>query len=619
MRLIHCAALAAAFLLCPRAYAETDDIVVTATRTPTPRERLPARVERIDRDAMESAAMVTLPDALGADAVQAGGAGQQASLFLRGANSSHALALLDGVRLNDASTPNGQYDFGLDTLGGLERIEIVRGPASAIYGSDALGGAVNMIPRRGGDSAGFGELALGSFDAVRALAGASGESGDLAYGLSAEHFRSEGHDLIPARMQTHTGDRDGAELSSATLSLRRDSGRFGFDALARARQTESAFDTFSGGVAFNLRADDPDLENRTQQYVWRMGADVQTTPAITMRLSGGQVQSDRVERDNGAETSAAQSARSFIDALAAYRRDALTLNAGLSFEQNAIDTRPPFAAPLSVNEDLGAAFLIGQFDWSENIALTGALRRDFYENFGAVTTYSAGAVAQFGALRVFASHGTAFKAPSLSERFETSAFSIANPDLDPEHSRSVELGADWALQATTKLGASLYSTRIRNLIQYDFARPGNINIGRAAIDGAEVFLEAAPVSWASLRLGYVWTDARNQISGARLARRPRHAWRLEATLTPTERIALNASWVFVGDRRDVTYNDAGAFASGSGLAPGYNLASAAATYQVSGSTSVFARISNLSDAAYEQPAAFASAPRDVQLGIRARF
>ena len=94
-----------------------------------------------------------LEDTPGLGVVQAGGIGQQTSLFAGGANSYHTLVLFDGMRINDPSTPNSSFDAGQDQLNGLSRIEVVEGPMSAVFGSDAIGGVVNMIPRRGGDGA----------------------------------------------------------------------------------------------------------------------------------------------------------------------------------------------------------------------------------------------------------------------------------------------------------------------------------------------------------------------------------------------------------------------------------------------------------------------------------
>jgi vitamin B12 transporter len=600
------------------AAAEEPEIVVTATRTPTSAERLPARVDIIDRAEMEALSLSTLQEALGADAVQAGGAGQQASLFLRGANSKHALALFDGVRLNDASTPNAQYDFGLDLLGAIERVEVLRGPASAIYGSDAIGGVVNVIPRRGGERAvePFLELAGGSFGTIRGLMGAEGSIDDLEYGVSIETLHTDGYDLIPDRMSTDTDDPDAASVSTFTASGRRDLGRFAFDALLRARRSTSEFDTFSGGSFFDLRADDPDLENEATQRLWRVGGEVEAAAQLALRLSGGQVLSDRAERDGLVETSSADSERSFVDAVAYYRAGAASLTGGLSFERNEIDTQPQFANPLSAEENQRAAHVVGQFDVGDHLVFTAAARVDDYESFGTHTTWSAGAVANFDGARVFASYGTAFKAPSLSERFETSFFNVGNPDLAPEESTSWEAGADFRL-GRFNAGASYYQTQIENLIEYDFFQLMNVNIGEAEIDGAEAYVEAAPTDWASLRLAYAWTDARNGASGDELARRPEHAWRLDARVQSTERVGLALSWTYVGDRSDVTYDDSGAFAQVNGRVEGYDVGALSATFDLDERAQLFLRVDNVTDEVYEQPAAFAGPPRSILVGVRA--
>jgi vitamin B12 transporter len=584
-------------------------------------QNLPARVDVIDRADIEAQALASLVDAIGADAVQSGGLGQQASVFLRGANSKHTLALFDGVRLNDASNPTAQYDFGQDTLGGVDRVEVLRGPASTIYGSDAVGGVINLIPRRGGETAfePFLGLSAGSFETRRVLLGAAGAAAGLAYGLSAEALVSEGYDLIPDRMDTNTGDPDGARVGAFTASLRHDGGALAVDALLRARTSRTEYDTFAGGDFFDLRADDPDLETEATQGLWRLGAELEG-PGLTVRLSGGQVVSDRAEIDGGAAFASAESERSFAELTARYVRGDAWIAGGLSAERNAIDTAPQFADPLSVQEDQAAAFLLGQFPVGERIVATASVRMDDYERFGDHATYALGAVARpWPSLRLFASYGTAFKAPSLSERFEISPFNLGNPDLRPEDSHSWEIGADWDLGGGASVGGAYYQTRIDDLIEYDFPSLRNINIGKAEIDGAEAYIEAAPAAWASLRLSYAWTDARNAQKGAPLLRRPENAWRFNASLSPSDRVGLTLSWTYVGDRRDVTYTDSGAFESGEGVAEAYSIGAIGATLDLDARAQLFARIENITNETYEQPAAFAGAPRAAFLGVRARY
>ncbi|GAM99190.1 outer membrane vitamin B12 receptor BtuB [alpha proteobacterium U9-1i] len=615
------AALLLSSLVALPAYAQSDEIVVTATRTPTPLAQLPARIEVINRDDFEARSITTLAEAVGSTAVQGGGAGQQSSVFLRGANSKHALALFDGIRLNDSAGPNAAYDFGQDTLGAIQRVEVLRGPASSIYGSDAVGGVVNIIPRRGGEQAfaPFLELAVGSFETVRGFAGAAGATNGFEYGVSGEFLETEGFDAVPERIVTHTGDEDSSSISTFTASVRHDGGVFAFDALVRARETEAEYDTFSGGAFFDLRADDSDLENESSQRLWRLGAEMEGGSALNFRLSGGQVLSQRGETDSGFQTSAAESDRTFADLVATYAHGPVTLTSGVAFERNEIETQPQFANPLSVGEDQVGVYAIGQYAFNNVLTATGSIRWDDYDQFGARTTYGAGIVANLASLRLFASYATAFKAPSLSERFEQSFFNIGNPDLEAEESQSWEIGADWTLNPTLTLGASYYQTRIDNMINYNFGLLQNVNVDEAEIDGAEAYVETALTDWASIRLAYAWTDARDAIADRPLTRRPEHALMLDARVSPTERLAFSLSWDYVGERTDVTYSDAGAFISSNREVDGFHVGALAATYKLDDRAEVFARIDNLTDETYEQPAAFAASPRAGTIGVRARF
>ncbi len=606
----------------------SEEIVVTATRRPTSVEKLPARLDVLTREDIDARALASLAEGLGAEAVQSGGAGAATSLFLRGANSNHTLALFDGVRLNDPANPSAQYDFGLDTLGPIERVETLRGPASAVYGSDAIGGVVNLIPRRGGARAfaPFAEIAAGSFEARRALVGAAGSTGGLDYGLSYDVFDVAGHDQTPARMSTFADDADGARLETFTASARvSPSHVWGVDALLRWREGTSAYDSFAAGASGFQRGDDADLEANTEQTLWRLGADMKTG-AWLWRASGGQVVSDSEETDGAVTSADTEGTRDFAEASVDYEpsawgpfsASAITLGAGLAREKANIAATSFFDA-IAKREDLSSAFVIAQSDVGAHWSVSASARVDDYEAFGAHGSYSLGAAARLGAVRVFGAYATAFKAPSLAQRFGAGFFTIANPDLEPEEARNWELGADWRVSEGVDLGASYFRNRIRHLIEYDFATLSNVNIGRAAIDGAEIFAQAHPTTNLALSARYAWTDARDDDTGAALLRRPEHSVRLEADWRPSARARVIASWRYVGERSDVTYDDDGFFVSSQGQVDAYGLLDIVATYSLGAGLEAFARVTNLGDEEYEQPAAFAGAPRAGLIGVRARL
>ncbi len=642
IRLLSAAASAAATMAAAAfpdgAEAQSRELmVVTATRTLTPAEALPVRVDVLTRAEIELDNIQTLADAAaratGVYIEQSGPAGSVSSGFFRGTNSSHALALFDGVRLNDPSAPNGRFDFGRDTLADAERVEIVRGPLSAVYGSDAIGGVVNVIPRIGGEDAfsPYFETSYGTFETVRALAGATGSVERLRYGLTFDHFQTNGFDVVPERMSTRTGDPDGARISTLTaigdLSLGRG---FSLEGLLRIRDAENEYDTFSGGPSGFQRGDDPDVETvQDDTTLWRAGL-AYAAGELESRLRVGQILTTRENVDAGAMTDAYDGERTFADWLSTWRPQSAAgapeISFGVQYERDAIETTTAFASPVDEDEDRFGVYLGAGAQIGDRLCVRGSVRHDDYEAADAETTYSLGTVFDIPeiATQLTASYGTAYRAPSLNERFETSAFNIGNPDLRAESSESWEAGFRTALSAFgqaegVSFGAVYYQTDIEDLIEYDFVAFQNINIGRAEIDGAEAWLELQPVEHFELRLAYAYTDAQNAATRAQLLRRPEHMASLTARYAFTERLRASFVWSHVGERTDVNYDDDGFFLGSGGVIDGHDVVSVSGEYGVSDAIALFASVNNLLDQTYERPEAFAAPGRAVTLGLRGRF
>ena len=176
---------AAAIALLPTtAFAQADDeeIVVTASGFEQPRSETGQAIEIVDRDRLDQLQSATIADALrtvpGISIAPRGGLGSQTSAFIRGGSSAQTLVLIDGVRINDLTSPNGAFDFGALMTGNIDRVEVLRGPNSVIWGSQAIGGVVNVqsiVPTEG-FAARLG-AEYGSFDTKRLQANIAGTSG----------------------------------------------------------------------------------------------------------------------------------------------------------------------------------------------------------------------------------------------------------------------------------------------------------------------------------------------------------------------------------------------------------------------------------------------------------
>ena len=632
-----CASVALTALLTAPALGQTDTITVTSIRAESAAERLPASVSIIDREEIELDGVATLADILkdetGVSTVQNGPAGSLTSVFIRGANSKHTLALYDGIRLNDPSTATAVFNFGSDLIGDAGRIEIVRGPLSSLYGSDAIGGLINILPRSAPETGfqPFAEASLGEFNTVRALAGAGYGGEGLRGVITAETFQSDGYDVTPARIATATGDPDGASVDVITANGEIDlTDSLSLDALIRRREAVSEFDTFSGGPTGFQRADDPELETRDDQTLWALGLTGEAlNGALETRMRGGQVIYDLESLDGTAITDTYEAERNFAQASLAWRprgADFLIdplISAGLDWQDERIDTDTASNNPLSVSEDTVSLYAAVQGGLTEALTVTASARYDDYDAFGGQTTGNIGAVYALPALstRLRASYGTSFKAPTLSERFASSAFITPNPDLEPEDGKTVEIGFDTTLERVN-LGAAWYDGAVENLIEnvFDFTTftGTNENIGQADLSGWEAYAEWTPIDALTLAADYTYTDAINADTGARLQRRPEHAWSARAVVRPSDFAAVTIRYNHVGERRDVTYGDAGFFIASGQIIDGYQTVDLTGTLDLGEAAQLFLSATNLFDETYEQPAAFAGAPRAVTIGLRWR-
>jgi len=176
---------------------DTAEIVVVATGFAQPRDTTGQAITIVTAADLERLQAVNLTDALrtlpGASIAQRGPVGGQTSVFLRGGNSSQTLVLIDGVRINDPSSPNAAVDFGSLLAGNAQRIEVLRGPNSVVWGSQAMGGVVNIetaLPTS--DLEARGALEYGFADTVLGRANLSGGSGPIQASLGGTFYRTDG-------------------------------------------------------------------------------------------------------------------------------------------------------------------------------------------------------------------------------------------------------------------------------------------------------------------------------------------------------------------------------------------------------------------------------------------
>jgi vitamin B12 transporter len=624
--------------------------IVTATRIPTPAERVPASVTVITRRDIEERGYQTLAEALtevpGMRLVPPGGVGQQpTSAFVRGSNSDQVLVLLDGVPINDAASPGGAFDFGQDLLFDIERIEVVRGPLSTLYGSAAIGGTVNLITRRARPDRAFapyGEIAGGGQRTLRAGAGATGTLGMVDYLVSGQSLSTQGTDATPRRFLADTGEFDGYRGAFATARLGvtpRPGTRI--EALLRWQQTNTGFD--------NVPNDDPNASAENRRWFGQLRGETQLFDGLWTTGLRVFATEDRRRSVNppdglnrGGEDALFRGTRTGIDwgnSLRLPGAGPLTdgaLGFGVTHlmeeaqsDQLFTSSFGNFGQGVRANQHTTAGFATLQYRLWERLDLTAGLRHDAVTGVEGATTWRVGAalaVPEIGT-RFRAAVGTAFRAPSLFQRFGITAFGgfitpIGNPDLKPERSTGWEIGADTDVAAFGRprfatTSWTYFNNRVRDGIVNVFGPAGSrfVNVDRLAIQGAELGLTLRPHPRLETTANWTITESFDDVTDRRLLRRPEHVVSVTARVVPVTGLVIAPTVLFTGRANDVVYANDGRFL-GRGVDKSGTVVNLTATWQAAEFLAVFAEARNLTNARYEPANGFVIPGRNLLIGTR---
>jgi vitamin B12 transporter len=583
---------AAAAFPCLAQNVQLHEIVVTATRSPAAVTELVSDVTVIDRDRIEVSAARTLPELLartaGLQMSANGGLGKSSSVFIRGTEARHAILLVDGVRLGSATLGTPSWDN--IPLESIERIEVLKGPASALYGSDAVGGVVQVFLRKG--RAGFhpnGSVTAGSRQHLRASAGLQAGEGDLDYSLGVQRLRERGFSATNPRVLFGNHNPDADPFSQTALDA---TVRYGF---ARSWSIDGAVLYAEGLSAFD------DGPGRNAQLALRdltAHARVKGQPAASWRteLQVGQ------GRDTSSSSSEARTPGSFrtIQSQWSWQNHVESplglVLAGLEQRVQRIDSTTNYAVRRRAIDAVFAG-LSGQragHQWQLN------LRHDRNSQFGASHTGFLGYGYRITpAWRVHASHGTSFVAPSFNQLYFPG---FGNALLQPERGRNTDLGLAWA-EGGHEVTLVRFDNRIRGFIT---SSTTPANIPRARIEGWTLGY-GGEIGRLGLHASFDRLDPRNEVTGQVLPRRARS----QATLGADYAVG---SWRFgfsvlgVGRRFDDAANTR--------VLAGQATADAYAEWQLASRWSAQLNLNNLANRHYETAFGYNQPGRGVFLTVR---
>jgi vitamin B12 transporter len=647
MTIIRIISLAALALVAQSASAQDPDtitlntVVISATKTPSPRSELTQSVTVINGDDLRARGVARVSDALqqvpGVILAQNGSFGSVTSLFLRGGESRYTKILIDGVAVNQAG---GYFDFSHLTTDNVERIEIVRGPASVLYGADAVTGVIQIFTRQGRGPLSVGASGRGgTYGTIDGDLGLSGSRGAVAYSLAGAAHKTDG--LYNFNNQYSNGTLSG----SLALSPRPTT-----TARLNARYTNAEFHyptDFTGAPV--------DTNSYRVQHRLTVGLDAaaELSPSAGVRFLAGTnevsdltediaVPFDATDRQHSADKSRAH--RRTAEARLALGGSGETgrLNIGAEYvwegERNT-GARGPVGASTSPTLQFDAnrqtrgvyAELLGSP--KRFVGYTAAIRLDDNSDYGTHTTYRLGtSYPVLDDTRIKASLSTAYNAPAFNQ-IRATLFTVANTDLSPERSRSWEVGVERLLtEAHARISASYFSQRFDDLIQFVSGGPPTFvgryeNLAQATSKGYEAELEVTPSKGTSASASFTVASPRvtavsqdgdgSLVVGTALLRRPTHSGSASMTTASGGRsLSLTAS--YVGKRPDIDFN---LFPSPTVTLPAYTRVDASSESAIwrgqrGSSLSLTARIENVLDKRYETVLHYPAPGRTFLVGAR---
>jgi len=591
-----CAALSSV-MAAPEADTPLPETVVTATRVVQPLTDVLADVSIIDRATIEASGAVGVLDVLarlpGVQLARNGGLGSSGSVYLRGAEGRFVAVYLDGVRLDSQST--GGVVWEQIPLSQIERIEVVRGPAAAVYGSDAIGGVIQLFTRQGdGAPAPYVGVGLGNQSTRTAQAGVSGASENFDYSLGVSHERSNGFNARPG----FSLDDDGYRNTSGNV-------RLGWK-IAEGQRLEGAFLASNLNSQYDQSINDADDDRnhhqlRTAHVAWLS----QWNAAYSTRVQVSQSDSEYSTTPSFYLTNT--TLRNYL-LQSQWQQNAHVLTATLERREDELHNPATQYTSLLKRDRSQNALALG-YGWNQGAHTVQAhIRHDDDSEFGGQNT---GSLAYGYALtpewRITAAGATSFRAPTLYQRFSP----YGQAGLEPEEGRNVEWGARWSA-GDAHVGLTLFRNRVKNLIA--FGAPGPCadsfgcyaNVGRAEYKGVTLS-GSYRLAGVSLRASLDWSNPRDLDTGRQLARRAKRyatfgadtqwsGWTLGADVQATARRYDNAA--------------------NTQVLGGYALLGMYASRALGRDITLTARVDNATDRDYETAHGYATGGRMFHVGLK---
>jgi vitamin B12 transporter len=595
--------------------AESEGIVVSATRIETPEEESPASIDVIRANDFEIKQTHRVADSLrevpGVSVVQSGPPGSLTSVFTRGLRSEHTQVLLDGIPVNQGL--QGAFNFADLTTDNIDRIEIVRGPQSTLYGPRALAGVIQIFTKRGsGPPTGEFSFEGGSNSTFREALTSSGSARQFDYSIGLSRLDTE-----------NERPNNQYRLSSGIANV-------GWSPNEQLRIsslfTYSLADLGLPNTIFDPRPRDNFLTER-----WLIAPHVDFKPVEwwNHRLIFSYDQERQVNDPND-DGFVGPTRALFTRATVDYQNDLkpvswLTLTSGFFYSHVDAGQERPFVSQLfgpqptfiSDETEETSVFLRASVTPFKGLNLVAGGRYDHFNQFGDIWTYRfAGSylIARTDT-HLHASVATGFSPPSSQDKIFGNNFA-----LEPERDLGWDIGVEQRFcEGRAAIGLTYFHNDLSNVIGFN-GMFQTLNLGAAETQGVELEARVTPVADLTFRVSYTYLEAEktsaadiSQLPGARLPRRPRNEAYVSASYLWCKKLRTTIEAKFVNAREELNFG-----------APNFDIedyafVNFAAEYEINSRVSVFARVSNLTDEKYSEVFGFPALGRTAYGGFKVRF
>lgn len=614
-------------------FYKLNDVVITATKTRANTIELANSISVIDSTQIVNANSNNVFDVLknetGISFTRQGGPGTLSNIYLRGANASHTLVLVDGVEVNLTNDPSGVYDFSALPVDNIERIEILRGPQSTLYGSDALAGVINIITKKGYENPSFSILTEGgTYNTYKAMLDLNGKIDKLSYSTTISRTGSDG--FSNAAEKYGNTEKDGYTFNNLSSVLGyKINDDVKVNLYTRFTKSKSDYDQFGGKFG-----DDPTYVFNQEEFSLRGEGKFSLLDGNWNQKIG--ITFFRNVRKYSYDTSSASIyySHSLYDGRK-YKLDWQNdfdlnknnlLTAGFEFESEVASSEyyafnylllPDYISIFPRKDDnILGVYIQNKFNLDKIFFATAGIRLDHHNQFGSQVTYRIAPAYMIWETdtKLKATLGTGFKSPSLFYLYDPI---YGNEQLNPEKSFGFDFGIEqYFFKQGISFGITYFYNKFTDMFGFDYLTFKTININKAITKGTEVYFDAKPLDQWNLKVNYTYTNAKDMSPnssdyGKQLLRRPENKVGLYSSYSFNSKVNINGEVIWVGNREDVDFSNYQKINLKS-----YVLINLAAHYDLLKFVRLNFRVENLLDSDYEEVYGYGTAGLSFYGGIK---